>query len=326
MSNWIQDVQDDRVHTDLWQVLGSNDLVLFAGSGLSAQASTREGARPPLWPELLRRMGDWCAANGVLPDPARQAASRRLVANVSATLVPVPAILPGVSSNSKITATTSLEAALAPLTRFLGAAPLTDSIARLEFALEGCTDEDVPGRLHERGVSTDLLRAGLLARERFGRINDLIHATAIALALPHLLHAGETLRRPSLAAGNDPSRPYDVETDLRIAEFKLARWAGSDAGRKRQLFKDVVHLAAAGHGGRSVELYVLGQQPAQFLQTTTSTAAWALNRMADHTRQLFEQRFGRLQTPIPDFVNGAAAHVEIIDLERRLPQLFAPLM
>jgi len=230
------------------------------------------------------------------------------------------------SSDSRTMATTSLEAALAPLTRFLGVAPLTDSIARLEYALEGCTGEEAPGRLHERGVSSDLLRAGLLARERFGRINDLIHATAIALALPHLLCPGETLRRPSLAAGNDPSRPYDVETDLRIAEFKLARWAGSDAGRKRHLFKDVVHLAAADHGGRSVELYVLGQQPAHFLQMTTSTAAWALNRMADHTRQLFEQRFGSLRTPIPDFINGPAAHVAVIDLEQRLPQLFPPSM
>lgn len=226
------------------------------------------------------------------------------------------------SPGSRTVPTKGLEAALAPLTRFLGVAPLTDSIAQLEYALEGCAAENVPDLLDERGVSTDLLRAGLLARERFGRINDLIHATAIALALPHLLHAGETLRRPSLGAGNDPSRPYDVETDRRIAEFKLARWTGHDAGRKRQVFKDLVHLAAADHQGRSVELYVVGERPRHFLQTTTSTAAWALNRMADQTRQLFEQRFGTLQTRIPDFVNGPAAHVKIIDLEQRLPSLF----
>jgi hypothetical protein len=119
---------------------------------------------------------------------------------------------------------------------------------------------------------------------KFGRINDVIHAVAIALTLPRLLEPGERLKRPSLAAGNDPSRPFDIETDRRAAEFKLSRWTGHDAGRKRQLFKDLVHLAAADVSERSVELYVLGTRPQQFLTTTSSTAGWALNRMADNCR------------------------------------------
>lgn len=70
-------------------------------------------------------------------------------------------------------------------------------------------------------MSEELLRSAFYARAEFGRINDLIHAAAIALALPHLLATGEVLKRPSLAAGNDPSRPFDVETDRRVAEFNL---------------------------------------------------------------------------------------------------------
>jgi hypothetical protein len=91
--------------------------------------------------------------------------------------------------------------------------------------------------------------------------------------LVELLEPDETLRRPSLAAGNDPSRPYDVETDQRIAEFKLAQWGGNDAMRKRHVFKDLVHLAADS-SGRRPELYVLGQQPRRFLSETRSSAAW----------------------------------------------------
>jgi hypothetical protein len=209
------------------------------------------------------------------------------------------------------------------LTEFLGSGPLTAAVAELEYALEGCSAEDLTLRLQEQGVSTDLLSAAFVARREFGRINDVIHAAAVAISLPSLLEPGEVLKRPSLAAGNDPSRPFDVETDRRIAEFKLARWDGHDAGRKRQLFKDLVHLAAHDADDRRAELYVLGTRPATFLTTTTSTAAWALNRMSDKTRLLFEQRFGSVQTPIPEFVSRAAAHVQIINLEEALPQYFA---
>lgn len=181
----------------------------------------------------------------------------------------------------------------------------------------------MPARLAEEGVTDDLLRAAFVARAEFGRINDLIHAAAIGLALPRLLQRGERLRRPSLAAGNDPSRPFDLETDRRIAEFKLSRWDGHDAGRKRQLFKDLVHLAAATADGRQAELYVLGVRPIRFLNQTTSTAAWALNRMADKTKETFERQFGSTNIPIPQFLDGPAAHVRVVDLEVALPHLFA---
>ena len=106
-----------------------------------------------------------------------------------------------------------LEVSIAALLDFLAAAPLTNSIAALEYALEDTFGRDVAAVLREQGVDGRLLAAGLAAREQFGRVDDLIHATAISLALPRLLEPGERLRRPSLGAGNDPTRPYDVETD-----------------------------------------------------------------------------------------------------------------
>jgi hypothetical protein len=141
---------------------------------------------------------------------------------------------------------------LAPLLAFMGAQPLTQAISELEASLGGRRADEIPATLRRHDVSPRLLRSAFVARERFGRINDVIHATAIALALPTLLEDGEILKRPSLAAGNDPSRPFDVETDRRVAEFKFSRWDGHDAGRKRQLFKDLVHLAAADLNGRRV--------------------------------------------------------------------------
>jgi hypothetical protein len=216
-----------------------------------------------------------------------------------------------------------LEVAVRTLARFISDAPLTTTIAELEHDLDGRRKDEVEAIIRARGFSSDLLRGAMLIRGRLGRINDLIHATAITLALSELMTPGEVLLRPSLAAGNDPSRPYDVETDRRVAEFKLSRWDGSDAMRKRQVFKDLVHLAAD-TSGRRAELYVLGTRPLHFLRETRSTAAWGLDR-SPATQTLFEERFGRLDVPIRDFTNGPGSHVTILNLEEQLPDLFAPL-
>lgn len=94
---------------------------------------------------------------------------------------------------------------------------------------------------------------------------------AITLTLPHILEPGERLmNRPSLAAGNSPAQQYDVESDRRISEFKLAAWSGTEAMRKRGVFHDFVHLAAD-TSGRWPELYVVGPAPIRFLAGTRST-------------------------------------------------------
>jgi hypothetical protein len=213
-----------------------------------------------------------------------------------------------------------LASALEIVASFLAAKPLTRGIAELEHALEDCDIDGLEGVLEEHGVSPELLSAAIVIRSRLGRINDLIHASAITLALPHLLEPGETLRRPSLAAGNDSSRPFDVETDRRIAEFKLGRWHGADAMRKRQLVKDLVVLAAD-TSGKKAELYVVGERPLRFLKETRSKMSWALDR-APGARALFETRFGSLEVAVPAFAQSDGARVEIIDLEQRLPALF----
>lgn len=143
--------------------------------------------------------------------------------------------------------------------------------------MEGSTQAQVGNLLEDAGVAPGLLRDAMTVRARIGRVSDVIHATAIALSLPALLQPGEVIARPSLGAGYDKSRPFDLETDRRVAEFKMARWKGSDAMRKRQTFKDLVHLAAE-ESDRAAELCVLGERPIHFLQTSRSKASWGLDR------------------------------------------------
>jgi len=215
-----------------------------------------------------------------------------------------------------------MEKSFQVLARFLSGRPLTDVIAELEYALDGTRPGQAAPLVADAGIDAHLLAATVAVRAGVGRLNDLIHASGIALALPHLLDASETVvNRPSLAAGNDPSRPFDLETDQRICEFKFSRWTGADAMRKRGVFKDFVELAAD-TSGRQGYLYVLGDRPGRFLRKTASNAGWGLDR-APSTRQLFADRFGALTTPISSFVAKQADRVRIVDLEQTLPDLFS---
>ena len=216
--------------------------------------------------------------------------------------------------------TDQLQHEVATLLRFLARQPLTTAVSQLEFALVGCDGEGAAARTAEFGVDEDLLSAAVTTRRELGRINDLIHATAITLLLPKLLEPGEVVKgRPSLAAGNDPSRPYDLETDRRVAEFKLAQWAGADAMRKRGAFKDLVYLAAD-VSGRRAQLFLVGQAPIKFLRTCRSAASWGLDRSTSG-RALFEERFGDLEMTIRDFTAGPGSHVELVDIAPLLPAL-----
>ena len=59
------------------------------------------------------------------------------------------------------------------------------------------------------------LRSVTTAPDVFGQIHDVSHAAAITGAPEAILEPGETLKRPSLPAGNTPDRLYDLETDRR---------------------------------------------------------------------------------------------------------------
>ncbi|WP_051767709.1 hypothetical protein [Amycolatopsis vancoresmycina] len=200
------------------------------------------------------------------------------------------------------------------LIQFFGREDLSSRVVRLEGLLEGADVETVGARVAREGMTDDLLAGALLVRQHAGRVNDLIHATVIVRALPKILEPGERIvRRPSLAAGNDPSRKFDLETDRRVAEFKAAEWKGRDAMRKRMLVADLAGLVLEGDERRA-ELYVLGRLPIDFLRTSNSTMEWALGRSSPHLRRAYEQRFGSGAMTVGQFTAGPAAGVVLQDL------------
>ena len=201
------------------------------------------------------------------------------------------------------------------LSDFLGTANLTTQLAQAESELVQTTADDAGAVAAQHGFTQELLDATLLVRSKVGRLNDVVHATTIALALPHILEPDErVVNRPSLGAGNDPTRPYDLETDRRIAEFKVAQWKGADTMRKRGVVADLVHLSLD-DSGRRAQLYIVGELPNRFLVSSTSTVAWMLGRSSVRLRQRFADKYGEDSTmTVAEFRAGPAAHIDIIDL------------
>lgn len=217
-----------------------------------------------------------------------------------------------------------LRNAVEQLADFMDGLPLTTRVSTLEHALVGADRDSSAIIADDHDVAGGTLSAALAVRDAFGRVSDVIHALVITLALPRILEPGETVTvRPSLAAGNDPTRLFDLETDRRVAEFKVSGWTGTDAMRKRGTFVDLVHVALD-ESARDKYVYVLGDAPLRFLETTTSSAAWGFGRKSALQRQQFEKRWGPAEhITISDFRRTHARAVHIVDLYGVVPELRA---
>lgn len=199
---------------------------------------------------------------------------------------------------------------------YLAAQPLTERITALESALHGA-DHDIAARaLADSGLSNQVVEDALIVRERIGVIDSLLHATVIARVLPLILEPGEELtRRPSLGAGNDPDRIFDVETTLRVAEFKVSSWKGRDSMRQRGLFADVVGLAMD-TSGRRRQVFVVGEVPVRFLTKSSRNALKTLSKAALRVREVDGLDD---TTTVSAFTREAG--IEVIDLTTLIPSL-----
>ncbi len=115
------------------------------------------------------------------------------------------------------------------------------------------------------GALEETLNSAGQLKRLVGQLNVVIHALGILLCLPKILEAGETIESVSLGAGNT-GRPFDLETNLRIAEFKFIRWqGGAETIRQNGLFKDF-YLLAEHDTPKKKCLYVLEtHHPVKFL-------------------------------------------------------------
>lgn len=235
--------------------------------------------------------------------------------------IPDPPVAPKMHSAAEKASTHAISdeqavEAFVRLDRFLMAGSLTSKIADLEAQLDGADQAAADGARVASGIDEDLVDSALVMRERIGMLDTLLHAAVITRLLPQILEPGETvLKRPSLGAGNDPDRAYDLETSARVAEFKLSSWKGADGARQRGLFADVVGLSLD-LTARRRQVYVVGPLPVAFLRDSRRNAAKTLSKAAL-----------RLRSPdgLTDQVTVSEytklARIEVIDLTTFIPGL-----
>ena len=166
----------------------------------------------------------------------------------------------------------SLLDAFTEVARFKGAG-LKGRIAQLEVAAAGCSKGTLNDLVGQERVSLALLRAAVNVKRAAAQIDVVVHATGMLLCLPEILDDNEVVESISLGAANT-GKPFDLETDRRIAEFTFIDWkGGSESIRQQKLFKDFYTLAeAVTHKERY--LYFLGDvHPVKVFQSRSSCKA-----------------------------------------------------
>lgn len=204
-----------------------------------------------------------------------------------------------------------LARALSLLQGFSGT-DLTRTLANVEATLYGATADKCIDALASCGAQADVLAAAGLMKRMAGQINTVIHALGILVALPHILQRGEIVQYVSLGAGNT-GRAFDLETNMRIAEFKFIWWqGGSETIRQNALFKDFFLLAEHATSKQKF-LYVLGTKyPLKFLNSKRSLAS-VVSRRPDLKEHL-EGKFGKLYSTVAEYYAAHRSAVVIQDI------------
>ena len=202
------------------------------------------------------------------------------------------------------------------LDRFTGA-DLTETLARIEGAAHGVSADDCRAFLERGNARSDALAAAAEMKRMAAQIDVTVHALGILLCLPHILEVGETVEYVSLGAGNT-GRQFDLETNLRIAEFKFIRWrGGAEATRQNATFKDF-YLLAAHRTSKRKHLYLLGTRHAlKFFQGRRALTSVLSGKLRDRFFEHFGEQFGT----VGDYYAVHRCEVEIEDVALLLPEL-----
>lgn len=194
---------------------------------------------------------------------------------------------------------------------------LTSTLTMLEAHLQGANRATILSSASALGAGAGTFDAALVLKQAAGQINVVVHAVGILLSLPYILQDGETVQSLSLGAGNT-GRSFDLETNVRVAEFKFTHWrGGAEAIRQNQLFKDF-YLLAEYKGPKQRYLYVVGSsQPLRFFNNRR-----ALSSVLSHNNKLwteFQQQYGERFTKVNEYYNYRKPFVHLVDLAHLVP-------
>lgn len=171
------------------------------------------------------------------------------------------------------------------------------------------------------GAKAQVLGAAGLVKQLAGQINVVIHALGTLLCLPHILRPGEVIEYVSLGAVNT-GRAFDLQTNLRIAEFKFIHWQGGpESIRQNSLFKDFYEMAEH-MTSKEKYLYVLGTVHAEKFLNGGRAMSSVLSRN-ETLRKKFTEKFGDRYRTVHDYYLPRKESVVIQDVSPFVPGLVA---
>jgi hypothetical protein len=194
---------------------------------------------------------------------------------------------------------------------------LTRRISTIEKDLQGLNIHNLQNEYSSLRIHPKLLLSAIKVKKATRQVSVIIHVLGILAVLPKILDEGEEIEKLSLGAGNT-GKPFDVETNLRVAEFKFISWQGSDTIRQNSVFKDLFLLAEFDTQKRK-QLFITGiSHPIRFLQGKR-----ALSSILSHHNKLwnlFKQKYGKQFVCVCDYYDYVKNRVQIIDLNEIIPE------
>ncbi len=205
----------------------------------------------------------------------------------------------------------SIDRAIQAIEDFQGDS-LTQSLSAIESSVLGLSKADLEAFCDSRGIDNAFMSSAASIKKVAGQINVIIHAAGILCSLPRILKPGEVVESVSLGAGNT-GRNFDLETNLRIAEFKFIDWQGGpESIRQNGVFKDFYQLAEH-ETNKSKHLYVIGTAfPLKFL-TGGRALSSVLSRYPDILQKI-GQKYGPHVLRVCDYYKLKNFEVEICDV------------
>jgi hypothetical protein len=194
---------------------------------------------------------------------------------------------------------------------------LTKQIGKIERELVDKNPGQINKSLSDLSILPAILDAALTLKRTAGQINVIIHTLGIVLSLPYILEKDEVVQALSLGAGNT-GKPFDLETDRRVAEYKFIHWrGGTESIRKNQLFKDFFLLSEFDTSKKKY-LYVLGKDlPIKFLKGDRAiNSVMSRNKNVD---MLFHELYGDRFSRVHEYYQYRQNDVELVDLLEVLP-------
>jgi hypothetical protein len=212
--------------------------------------------------------------------------------------------------------------ALKAISEFTGY-DLTERIFSLEKILEGADKTTVSETCMTEKINFGLFHAAYIVKDKARQIDTIMHAVGMLSLLPIILETDEIVKSLSIGAGKG-DKEFDLETNIRLAEFEFTEWQGRDSGRQTSLFEDFYHLAEFNSTKKKC-LYILGAKlPKKFLNDSSQSIASVLNKT--NKIQDFQQKVGNKFQAVNQYYLSRKNLVEIIDIEDIWGQIYRKLL